>query len=208
MYRIFGKPRSFTCAAISAVVVFGLTGCAASSQLALTAKGDDGTLVADPGLQECLKANKIETAADAAKATKMDCFDYKIKDLTGIEQLTHLTYLDMDMNEFSDLTPLSTLTKLEHLCLMGSRISDVSALSGLVNLKELDLDETAVADLTPLKALSKLETLYARNTKVADVTPLAGLKHLKQVYLNGSEVRSVAPLKPQIKNGAHVLYDW
>ena len=55
--------------------------------------------------------------------------------------LTKLTYLLLDYNDISDLSPLAGLTQLRYLWLRENTISDLSPLAGLTNLTELDLRE-------------------------------------------------------------------
>ena len=56
----------------------------------------------------------------------------------------------------TDLTPLQELTNLEWLNLSGIQVSDLTPLKGLANLEELVLSGTQVSDLTPLKDRTNL----------------------------------------------------
>ena len=84
-------------------------------------------------------------------------------DLAGIQCLSNLTSLDMwadeetEMPNLTDLSPISGLSKLEYLGLIGFRLVDVSELGGLVNLRELNLNRNQVEDLGPLAESHRFE---------------------------------------------------
>lgn len=53
--------------------------------------------------------------------------------------MNSITFLNLNDNSISDLSGLSSLTKLTELLLNGNAVADVSALAGLQNLETLDL---------------------------------------------------------------------
>ena len=67
-------------------------------------------------------------------------YDWPIRSLAGIQNLTNLTQLGLDGHSFSDISALSELTSLTDLDLSGNPISDLSALSGLTSLTRLRLN--------------------------------------------------------------------
>jgi len=58
--------------------------------------------------------------------------------------------LDLYWNQLSNITPLSGLTNLTHLCLEHNQISDISPLSGLTSLNGLYLYDNQISDIQPL----------------------------------------------------------
>ncbi|MBM3289108.1 MAG: leucine-rich repeat domain-containing protein [Candidatus Hydrogenedentes bacterium] len=73
-----------------------------------------------------------------------------IRDLTGLENATNLTFLDVS----------------------GNPIADISAVASLVNLLSLNIDGTDVFELSPLAGLINLDSLSACGTLVTDIQPL------------------------------------
>ena len=125
-----------------------------------------------------------------------------IKDLTGLQFATNLERLDLRDNQIFDLSPLAVLVLLHKLALSSNaqieQFSDLSPLSGLINLKRLDFDSKNVFDLSPLSRLTKLEYLHFTDTNVSDFSPLAGLINLESLGFNRtpgiSDISSLAKL--------------
>ncbi|MCI1660370.1 leucine-rich repeat domain-containing protein [Bifidobacterium psychraerophilum] len=123
-----------------------------------------------------------------------DLNDAGIKDLTGIQVLTNVKDVNLNINEVSDLTPLKGLTQLEQLEVGSNPISDITPLSGLTNLAVLSLSETEVKDLTPLKGLSKLDELDAGYSQISDLSPLSGITDLRALNVMNNQVKDLSPL--------------
>ena len=140
--------------------------------------------------------------------TRLTATRKSIDNLTGLEEATGLTDLDLGDNAIVDLGPLWSLPSLEELDLADNLIENVSPLSGLTSLEELDLGDNQIVNVSlqnlsslesldladnlienvsSLPSLSSLETLDLRDNDVMDATPLSTMIHLTQVYLHGNE---------------------
>ncbi len=74
-----------------------------------------------------------------------------ISNLTGLSHLVNLKFLELDLNQISDITELAPLTNLEMLFLAyNDRIRNIAPLSGLLNLRVLDLRGNDITDIHPL----------------------------------------------------------
>ena len=106
------------------------------------------------------------TVEEMGKLGRLDAQNRGIQDLIGIQFATNLKRLNLRNNQIFDLSPLAVLVLLHELNLSSNaqieQFSDLSPLSGLINLKRLDFDSKNVFDLSPLSQLTKLEyfTLY------------------------------------------------
>ena len=69
------------------------------------------------------------------------------------------TYLNLAINQISDLTPLVLLTNLTSLNLGANEISDITPLKSLANLTELNLTGNEISDIVPLASLTNLTDL-------------------------------------------------
>ena len=120
--------------------------------------------VDDVPIQDALLRERInkqlgsERAADAAitsaemlSLTRLNARGSRgswITDLRGLSYAVNLTRLDLADNNVTDVSPLSGLTKLEHLYFAGNHnLSDITALSGLSELYYLDIWRSRVSDL-------------------------------------------------------------
>ena len=117
-----------------------------------------------------------------------------ISDVSPLSALTQLTYLNLVGTDVLDVSPLSALTQLTTLNLASTDVSDVSPLAGLTQLTALNLFNTAVSDVSPLAALTQLTWLHLIDTAVSDVSLLANLTQLTELYLVYTAVSDVSPL--------------
>lgn len=114
--------------------------------------------IPDPVLEAAIRAELGQplgflTRGDLLRLRELDARGggkASIKDLTGLENATNLTFLDISGNPISDITPLASL----------------------VNLLNLNIDNTDVFELSPLANLTNLDALSACGTLVTDIQPL------------------------------------
>ena len=123
----------------------------------------------------------------------------QIDDLTGLENATNLTQLDLNDNFISDLNPLSDLTGLTTLKLNDNSITAIDALENLVNLTSLELSGNRIGTLTALTDLINLETLDLSENRIKNISPLAELTALTNLNLTANEISDVSPLE-NLKN--------
>lgn len=156
------------------------------------------------------KSEGTITVADAQNVTELELSHQGvdpdqpyIHDLTALKYFTNLTYLGLGyaaQNAASpllpvDLSPLSGLTKLESLQMMGLVIDDVTPLATLTNLKSLTIAEgEQLADIAPIAALTQLQALTLRGNLISDTTPLSGLTNLIYLDLEANLITDVTPL--------------
>lgn len=140
-----------------------------------------------------------------------------IKDITGLEYATNLTYLDLSENEISDLKPIQNLTNLTYLELDRNMIGDLSPLSNLINLVHLNIyNNSSITDTTAIETLTNLEWLdlhYAnRGRGTVNVTPLGKLTKLKYLNFESNHIKDISFVKTlvnleQIGVGANHIVD-
>ena len=182
--------------------------------------GGEATLVVipDANLRAVIENNLSKargapiTRVEMATLTRLDASDTNIRDLTGLEFATGLTWLDLSGNNISNTslsgltdltwlylnncsisnTSLSGLTDLTWLYLNDSNISNIS-LSGLTDLTWLYLNNSSISDIS-LSGLTNLTWLYLNNSNISDISPLSGLSDLTWLYLNNSNISDISPL--------------
>ena len=105
----------------------------------------------------------------------------------ALARLTTLTWLWLDHNRITDVTPLSALTNLSRLYLNNNRITDVTPLSALTNLSHLYLNNNQIADVMPLSGLQKrLRRLSLQNNELSEIAPLNALQTLDRLDIRGN----------------------
>ena len=118
----------------------------------------------------------------------------QIDDLTGLENATNLTQLDLNDNFISDLNPLSDLTALTTLKLNDNSITAIDALRNLVKLTTLELSGNRIGTLTALTDLINLETLDLSENRIKNISPIAGLTALTNLNLTTNQISDVSPV--------------
>ena len=144
------------------------------------------------------------TAEEMATLTRLEAPNSDVRDLTGLEHATNLTWLNLgsasvngafvNSNAISDLSPLANLTSLNVLGLDGNAISDLSALSGLTNLSALDLNGNSISDISALSGLTSLQSLGLGGNAISDISALSGLTNLTELGLNDNRISDISVL--------------
>ena len=155
----------------------------------------------DPNLRAAIetglskaKGNPI-TPSEMAALTRLEAPEAGVRNLTGLEHATNLTYLDFWKSSVSDLSPVAGLTHLTHLGFAANNaISDVSALAGLTNLTALWVNGNSISDISPLAGLTKLSRLGLDNNNISDISALAGLTNLSLLNLRSNSILDISPL--------------
>ena len=145
------------------------------------------------------------TRAEMATLTRLAAPNSNIRDLTGLEYATGLTWLHLGLenvsggvvnsNDISDLSPLSGLTNLTVLELSFNSISDVSALSNLTNLRALGLSFNSISDASALSGLTNLQWLYLFDNDLTGGIPseLGNLTNLIHLNLGSNDLTGGIP---------------
>lgn len=128
-----------------------------------------------------------------------------LEDLSPISTLTKMEALRASLNKVSDVTPLQNLVKMDRLDLGHTQVTDIAPLSNMKELTDLQLDDTPVSDLKPLANLEKLERLSIQRTSVKDVSPLKDVESLKFLYVNGAPVDNVYVLGSLKRSGLKII---
>ena len=117
-----------------------------------------------------------------------------IRDLTGLQFATNVTFLHLDNNEISNLSPIAGLTNLHFLILHNNPVSNLLPLRGLKNLDKLWMSNTSVSDLSPLAGLINLEGLTVSDNNISDLSPIAGLINLRSLSFSTTPISDISPL--------------
>lgn len=100
----------------------------------------------------------------AAGALKMgdEAYDASVKE--------RAEYVYSDCTDLSDLSFLEPLTGLKYLNISECKVADLSFIKNMNSLEELDITGTSITDLSPLLDLPSLQKLSADKAMAGDVT--------------------------------------
>ena len=133
--------------------------------------------------------------SEMATLTHLEEPEAGVRNLTGLEHATNLTYLDFWNSSVSDISPVAGLTKLTHLGFAANNvISDISALAGLTNLTALWVNGNSISDISPLAGLTKLTRLGLSENSISGISALAGLTNLTLLKLDNNSISDLSPL--------------
>ncbi len=72
--------------------------------------------------------------------------DCGLKDISGLKDMTTLSFLYIEYNQVEDISVLATLSNLNELRASDNKIEDISALRDLKNLNYANLTDNPVAE--------------------------------------------------------------
>ena len=201
--RLASSKPSCIVALLTALVVWLPVAAAPSvtSVLISSETDESGTLVdiPDTALREAVERELGKAAGDpitrGEMATLWGVNAYGVEQLKGIEYAADLRWFASFGGELSDLTPLASLTSLQHLSLDQNEIVDVGPLADLTSLTYLDLSwNYELVDLEPLAGLTSLTTLELTGADIVDLEPLAALTSLTNLFLQHNSISDASPL--------------
>ncbi len=117
-----------------------------------------------------------------------------IDDITGLENMTQLKYLQLPNPLITDITPLRRLTNLVELYVRNNQISDITPLADMTKLKVLLIHKNQITDITPLANLTQLQELSLEENQIVNTSPLIGLVNLKNLSIWGNQITDLQPL--------------
>ena len=117
-----------------------------------------------------------------------------IRDLTGLQFATNLSWLHLRGNQISDLSPLAGLINLRELWLHDNPLLDISPVRGLTNLTHLEVDTNQLSDISPVRGLTNLTHLEFNRTQVSDISPVRGLINLTVLEFKTTLVSDLSPV--------------
>ncbi len=117
-----------------------------------------------------------------------------ISDISALSGLTSLQGLYLSANSIRDIGPLGGITSLTELYLGSNSISDISALSGLTRLVHLDLGWNSISDIGALSGLTSLQYLFLRSNSISDISAVSGLTSLNALILSDNSISDISAL--------------
>ena len=122
----------------------------------------------------------------------------KIDDIRGLSYAKNLTRLNLGGNDITDVIPISSLIKLEHLHFDNNKnLTDITPLVNLKKLKFLDIWRTKVSDIWAITYFKKLERLQARATGMSDIS---AVKYIPKYYIFEMSWNNIRDLTPLVNN--------
>ena len=136
----------------------------------------------------------------------LECVQFnQLTNLKYVPALEELRLCDVIVQDYSSISVLQNLTKLEITCALVHYDApqkmplDLSSIARLTHLKWLDLSFTNVYNLQALSNLKVLEFINLSSTPIDDIEPLATITTLEVVHLNDIDNIDTNPLGSLVK---------
>ena len=149
------------------------------------------------------------TVADMLKLRRLTANDADIRDLTGLQLASNLTFLSLANNAISDTAPLAGLPRLTTLVLDDNRISDVVPLARLPQLTMLSLRNNWISDVSSLVGLTQLKlskNRYGLDLRGNRLTSTSIYRHIPLLQVAGVNVGFENPLIDQKEPMVRLIY--
>lgn len=124
-----------------------------------------------------------------------------ILDLSPIETLRQLRYVDLSNTKITALGPISNITFLEYLDVSNTPTSDIQFIKYADKLKSLNISSTKISDIGLLTNLKSLQSLEASQTPIMSFAVLNDFDSLQRLILpnsgfnNGEHIQKLKNLK-------------
>lgn len=138
------------------------------------------------GIENCINLEQLDLGQKGSSNT--------ISNLSYLSSLSRLYQLDIAGNQVVNLSPLAGLTGLTNLDISDNQVTDISALSGLTNLTRLFFSDNQVTDISPISSLTNLENTNFGANLVTDISPVSSLSKLQSVTFKSNQVTDITPL--------------
>lgn len=145
-----------------------------------------------------------------------------IKDLSGIEAFSNkgITWIFLDWNEITDLSPLRGFNDLEKISFSGNNVLDISVLGNLKNLKNITainnkienvdvlsnldikyicLDGNNISNINVVSNWTNLVDMSFANNVIENVPDFSKLGNLETVNLSNNTIKSIENISGNIE---------
>lgn len=125
---------------------------------------------------------------------------YDSVDLDLIYKFVSVDSLDISgTDSLLDLTPIQALRELKFVDLSDTQITELGPISNVTFLESLDLSNTPAKDIRFIKYSDRVRILNIANTQVTDISELTSLSRLEELDASGAPIMSFAVLN-EFKN--------
>lgn len=115
----------------------------------------------------------------------------EITDLTPLKNFKALTKISFSGNQVSDLTPLANISSLENITAINNNINTIDTIKNLSNIKYICLDGNNLTDITATSNWTNLIDMSFQNNKIAKLPNLSKLTNLKSINISNNEIQTI-----------------
>lgn len=120
-------------------------------------------------------------------------FNLEEKDSIKIDHLykfVGIDSLDISGNSLTDLSPLEALRNLKYVNISNTKVSNLGPISNVTFLEHLDISNTATTDIQFIKYSDRLKLLDISQTRIEDISDLVNLKSIRMLKADQTPIMS------------------
>ncbi len=175
-------------------------------QQAFLRNGENVFLPSEKDLRALFSTQKIEIVGKNILLYGLEQLSFGLKDLSGLEYLTHLKELNIAGNQLQNLQGIEHLKNLELLNLTANQLTTLRGIRHLKKLKYLFVRDNRLKNLSEIQHLKKLEILDCiNNNSLKSIGKLSQNRTLRELYIYDfksiikSEVEQLQQELPELK---------
>ena len=138
----------------------------------------------------------IDKIVSEPGGTSLKLANKGITNLSGIENFKGkgITWLFLDWNEITDLTPLQNLEELTKVSFSGNSVTDLTPLSKLPNLKNITGINNKIETIEPLTDLQNIEYICLDGNNISSINSIMAWQNLKEMSFNNNKIKEMPDL--------------
>lgn len=138
----------------------------------------------------------IDKIVEIAGGSSLKLANKGIKDLSGIEVFAkkEVTWIFLDWNEITDLTPLKDFSNLTKISFSGNQVEDVTPLASLTNLTNITAINNPIKTIEPLKNLSNVKYICLDGNHLTNINTIQNWNHLEEISFQNNQIVEVPNL--------------
>lgn len=139
----------------------------------------------------------IDKIVEMPGETSLKLANKGIKDLSGIEAFAGkgVTWIFLDWNELTDLSPLSSLTELTKISFSGNTVTDLTPLASLENLRNLTAINNNIETLEPIANLSNIDYICLDGNKLISIQEISNWTNLEEISFSNNLIEQIPNLE-------------
>ena len=140
----------------------------------------------------------LNVAAAHAYSGMFKCYNRNITNLSGIENFTSITTLEVKYNpNLYSIPNIDGLTNITVLGLDSNALTSLPNLSTLANLQILSFHHNNISSMPSLNGLTNLSILFVHNNNLTSIPDLSSLPNLSQFICSYNPLTSLPSLANQ-----------
>lgn len=151
----------------------------------------------------------ISGIENLSNLTALNLEGNRIKNISQVRKLSKLTSLNLANNEVTYIGDLSNLFKLTSVNLENNHIEQISGLYGLFKLTTFNLSWNRIHTIDDIQNLTAIKSLNLSNNLLTDIGPLENTTSLNWLSIENNQVKDISPLvnNTGFKSGTTVVLD-